>query len=246
MIDYDLIVRLLTETLTVLEVDHEAARQRILQARRLALGTAQESPVTGGLADWQVRRVATFVHFNLSTKLRIEQVAQALKMSPSYLSRAFKVTTGITYSEFVLRARIDLAKWLLLTTEMAICDIALACGLADQSHLTRIFKKATGLPPRAWRRRLNGQTFALDGEASDEGQHDDGVANDRAGTSIGAGAQHARSGLIILPDAPGTLEIADPMHGGAVALWQERRTAPRRVGAWLDPHDSGRSATIEG
>ncbi|MBV8472677.1 MAG: helix-turn-helix transcriptional regulator, partial [Hyphomicrobiales bacterium] len=43
---------------------------------------------------------------------------------------------------------------LLLTTETPISEIALACGLTDQSHLTRIFKRSVGMPPAAWRRQF--------------------------------------------------------------------------------------------
>ncbi|MBV8662928.1 MAG: helix-turn-helix transcriptional regulator, partial [Hyphomicrobiales bacterium] len=110
-LDCNLIVKLLTEALNVLDVDGIEAKRHILHARALVLEPTRTSSVgRGSLAGWQMRRVANFVHFNLSTRLRIEQVAQALKVSPGYLSRAFKATAGITYSEFVLRARIELAK----------------------------------------------------------------------------------------------------------------------------------------
>jgi AraC-like DNA-binding protein len=43
-----------------------------------------------------------------------------------------------------------------LTSDSPIADIALDCGLADQSHLTRLFSRSEGLPPGAWRRMLRG------------------------------------------------------------------------------------------
>ena len=71
----------------------------------------------------------------------------------AYFSRAFKASVSVSYSEFVTRMRLDLAKHLLLTTDRPIAEIALICGLSDQSHLTRLFSRSVGFPPRAWRRR---------------------------------------------------------------------------------------------
>ncbi len=171
--DYDLIAQLLTDALTALEVDGAMAKRHILQARTLVIEAVEAAPgAQGGLAGWQMRRVSNFIHFNLATKLRIEQVARNLKVSPGYLSRAFKTSAGMTYSEFVLRARVELAKRLLLTTDTPICEIALACGLTDQAHLTRTFKRSVGMPPAAWRRRFGGcadeELFASGGDVEDQ------------------------------------------------------------------------------
>ena len=60
---------------------------------------------------------------------------------------------GQTYSDFVTRHRITRAKQMLLLTEDPIAEIALACGFADQSHLTRLFRRTVGRPPGVWRRQ---------------------------------------------------------------------------------------------
>jgi AraC family transcriptional regulator len=49
--------------------------------------------------------------------------------------------------------RVKRAKDLLRGTKRPIADIAVACGFADQSHLTRVFSKAFGISPGAWRRQ---------------------------------------------------------------------------------------------
>jgi AraC family transcriptional regulator len=152
-IDNELVARLLSDALALLDEDRAAARRHIERAVTLARGWAPERPAKGLLADWQVRRTERFIRDNLGTPLRIRDVARTVNLSASYFSRAFKVTKGIAYSDFVMRARITLAKQLLLTTDTAISDIALICGLADQSHLTRLFSRSEGLPPWAWRRQ---------------------------------------------------------------------------------------------
>jgi AraC family transcriptional regulator len=153
--DNDLVAQLLSEALSLLEQDRAAARRRIEDAFALARGQTSPEPAKKGmLAAWQMRRTVQYIRDNLGSPLRIDSVARLANLSASYFSRAFKATMGCSYSEYVIHARLSLAKHLLLTTNETISEIALACGLADQSHLTRLFKRAEGLPPRAWRRRL--------------------------------------------------------------------------------------------
>jgi AraC-like DNA-binding protein len=47
---------------------------------------------------------------------------------------------------------VEYAKQRMLTTNAPLCEIALDCGLADQSHLSRVFRRVTGTTPSAWRR----------------------------------------------------------------------------------------------
>ncbi|WP_349768815.1 helix-turn-helix domain-containing protein [Tardiphaga sp. 37S4] len=58
----------------------------------------------------------------------------------------------------MLSQRVELARNLLMKTDMPLADVAQACGFADQSHFTRIFSAATGLPrglaPRDWQCRF--------------------------------------------------------------------------------------------
>ncbi len=153
--DIRLVVQLLGEALSLFDVDRNAARRRIEDARAL-LQACRESDRSKHqmLAGWQIRRAEEFILNNLGSSLRIHDVARFMSLSTSYFSRAFKTTVGISYSEYVTKARLDLAKRLLLTSELSIAEIAYTCGLADQSHLTRLFSRIEGLPPRAWQRMV--------------------------------------------------------------------------------------------
>lgn len=151
----DVVSALLSEALALLDSDSAAARRRIETVYTLVQGeVGGERAKTCLLAGWQVKRVQDFIRANLAAGLRMEAVASLVSLSASYFSRAFKATTGLSYSEFVAVTRVERAKRLLLTTELPISEIALICGLADQSHLTRLFSRAVGLPPMAWRRQV--------------------------------------------------------------------------------------------
>ena len=95
-----------------------------------------------------------FIRNNLDSNLKINDVARSARLSTSYISRAFKMTVGVSYCEYVTKVRLDLAKQLLLTSELPVAEIAYTCGLADQPHLTRLFSRMEGLPPRAWQRMV--------------------------------------------------------------------------------------------
>ena len=144
---------LLAEALKLLDRDLPGARRRIEDACRLVGHQRQTCGKNGHLAEWQLRRARKYVCENLHTRLRIGTVARMVNLSPSYFSRAFKTSEGMPFSEFVLVSRIGLAKQLLTMTHRSIAQIALECGMADQSHLTRIFNRFVGVPPRAWRCR---------------------------------------------------------------------------------------------
>jgi len=148
------VVKLLEEALKLFDRDLPAARRRIEDACKLAAGDNRSSRAKNGLlADWQLQRADRYICQHLDSRLRIGAVARTVNLSPSYFSRAFKATKGVHFSDFVLMSRITLAKHLLSTTDRPIAQIALQCGLADQSHLTRIFHRAVGAPPGAWRSR---------------------------------------------------------------------------------------------
>ena len=104
-----------------------------------------------GLPRWQVRRARDFLVANLAMNISTADVAAACGLSRCYFISAFRRATGETPHLCLLRYRVRKAK-VLLDGPMSIAEIALTCGFADQSHLTRIFAKHTGISPGAWRR----------------------------------------------------------------------------------------------
>jgi AraC family transcriptional regulator len=110
----------------------------------------EDSP--GGLAAWQIRKVTSHIEANLERTIRNEELAALVRLTPSHFGRAFRNSVGEPPHEYVIRRRIERAQGLMLSTQAKLSDIALDCGLADQSHLTRLFRKLVGESPRAWRR----------------------------------------------------------------------------------------------
>jgi len=104
-----------------------------------------------GLTRRQLTQVTEFMHDNLSKSIRLSELASLTGLSASQFGRAFKVSTGTTPHKWHLAARIEYTKLMLADRSKRLVDIALEAGFSEQSHFTRAFTAANGLPPNAWR-----------------------------------------------------------------------------------------------
>lgn len=108
------------------------------------------------LTGWQKRRVLEHMDAHLASPLRNKELAAQVDYSEFHFNVAFRNSLGASPHEFLIRRRIERAQQLMLSTGMALCDIASECGLADQAHLSRLFRKVVGETPAAWRRERAG------------------------------------------------------------------------------------------
>lgn len=106
----------------------------------------------GGLSPRQEARVKDLLLADLRGSISLECLAQSCGMSERHFSRAFKQSTGLPPHQWLLVKRVERAQLLLRRTTCLISDIALDCGFANQSHLTRVFSRAVGASPAVWRR----------------------------------------------------------------------------------------------
>lgn len=119
----------------------------------MARGQEGQRTNRGGLAPWQADLASRLLRRNLCADLPVEELASRCGLSRSYFTRAFKVSMGTPPHRWLLRERVRRAGEMLERTNESISLIALACGFADQSHLTRVFRVIVGLSPAAWRRQ---------------------------------------------------------------------------------------------
>jgi AraC family transcriptional regulator len=107
----------------------------------------------GRLPREKLVRAVEYIQDQLGTDLTVSGIAQAVYMSPYHFTRLFKKSTGQSPYEYVVEARVRKAKELLTTGKFTISEVAIHVGFADQSHLTRHFKRVFGLPPQQLLRR---------------------------------------------------------------------------------------------
>jgi len=110
----------------------------------------------GGFAPWRSRRLTAHVDANLASKIVIRDLAASLDMSVGHFCREFKRTFGMPARIWIRQRRIELAQGLMLTTGAPLSEIALSCGMSDQSHFTRSFRRIVGETPSSWRQTRHG------------------------------------------------------------------------------------------
>jgi len=86
-------------------------------------------------------------------KITLSSLSQEFHISPSYLSHIFKRETGYAPIDYLMAARISVAKRLLSSTDKSVKEIVYLCGFGDESNFSRIFKKRTTISPTQFRRK---------------------------------------------------------------------------------------------
>src|SRR5207237_7373739 len=106
----------------------------------------------GGLAGWQAKRVEAHIDANLARKILIADLASLVGLSNGQFCRAFKCTFSMPAHVYLMHRRIEVAQGLMLRTTTTLSEIALRCGMSDQAHFTRTFRRVVGETPCLWRR----------------------------------------------------------------------------------------------
>lgn len=92
-----------------------------------------------------------YIAQNFSLPLTLEEVAEKINLTPTYLSKKFKKITGVTFKEYVNYIRIRQACQMLLTTDDSITTIAINCGFNSSNYFKDCFRRINGVSPRAYR-----------------------------------------------------------------------------------------------
>lgn len=98
-----------------------------------------------------VYKVMEYVKNNYDKKLTLDEIAGSVYLSKSYLSSIFKEESGYHLSHYINKVRVEKSKMMLLDGSARLIDIANLCGFEDQSYFTKVFKRFTGLSPKAFR-----------------------------------------------------------------------------------------------
>lgn len=97
------------------------------------------------------------IHSNYQHELSLQQFAADHHISLGYLSRLFKSQTGHTFSDYLIRQRIEKAKQL-LSEGARITDVSSFVGYEDPKHFSYLFKKIVGEPPKTYAKRKKENT----------------------------------------------------------------------------------------
>lgn len=96
----------------------------------------------------RINKAIDYINQNLNKKVTLSEIASYVGLSKSRFSYLFHKEFGETFSDYILKLKIDKAKELLNNTSYTISDIAYALSFYDQSYFTKVFKKITGNTPK--------------------------------------------------------------------------------------------------
>ena len=125
--------------------------------QRFAIAVERANPPSTAaetLSRHLARQVSERIDAGLARKIRVAELADSVGLSRSHFTRAFTQHFGMSPQHYILARRITRARTLLADSDTAVSDVAMACGFANPSHLSKAFKRALGLTPTAYRRAL--------------------------------------------------------------------------------------------
>jgi AraC family transcriptional regulator len=111
--------------------------------------------MSNGLSRERLQRVRDYIEAHLDDRLTLADLAGVACLSPYHFSRSFKRAVGVGPHRYVVERRIARAKILMRRTPQPLALIAQEVGFNDQSHLTAIFRRETGMTPGTFRAALN-------------------------------------------------------------------------------------------
>lgn len=100
-----------------------------------------------------IERTKDFIQEKYAEHLSLERVAQEAGVSACYLSKLFKKEEGMNFKQYVIKIRMEKAKFLLGEGKLNIGEVARACGYSEPGYFCRIFKQYWGMLPKEFQMR---------------------------------------------------------------------------------------------
>lgn len=109
------------------------------------------SDIPPGTTTNAISIVVDYIDKNYQRPLTLQELSTLVHFSPSYLSKLFHQTKGLTIKAYLNQKRLENAEYLLKNSELTIQEVSQHCGFTNVSHFNRVFKQHTGTPPLEFR-----------------------------------------------------------------------------------------------
>ena len=134
---------------------HDSAIQLLtIFAQHLAMASNQLVTEQHQAEPPLIARAKEFIKEHLREDLSLAVIAKAMNTNTFYFCKQFKKLTGLNFTEYVSRTRVESAKNLLLNPNLRISEIAYEVGFQSLTHFNRIFRRIVGHSPTAYREQL--------------------------------------------------------------------------------------------
>ncbi len=122
-----------------------------------------QPPKNSSNTDSLIKRVTAYLSQNYpDPSLSLNKAAQSVYVSPSYLSRIFKQKLNLSFTDYLVKLRMEEAKKLCKQKGLKTAQIAAKVGYRDASYFTLCFKKYVGITPGRYRKTYAFQTIGMD------------------------------------------------------------------------------------
>jgi AraC-like DNA-binding protein len=141
----------------VLTKSHYDATVRLLTsfAQHLSLITNELMMKEAATEPPAVVRARAYIAEHLGEQVSLHHVAQAAHMSAFYFCKIFKGATGLTFTDYLARARVEKTKQLLLNPHTRVSEAAYEAGFQSLSQFNRVFRRVVGESPSVYRDHLH-------------------------------------------------------------------------------------------
>jgi AraC-like DNA-binding protein/ligand-binding sensor protein len=116
-------------------------------ANRMTLQDAEAEPP-------MIRRAKAYIAGHYGDPVGLDEMARTMHVSTFYFCKMFKKATGLTFTDYLGRVRVERAKNLLLNPHLRVSEIAYTVGFQSLTHFNRVFRKLTGESPTDFREKL--------------------------------------------------------------------------------------------
>lgn len=122
------------------------------------LGKIKHTLLNNSLANSSIEKIINksriYLRSHINRPLKIEELAKHLNISYSLFRSEFKKHTGVSPGQYLLQLKIQLAKDLLLNSELTIKELSFKSGFESPYYFSRVFKKHTGLSPTEFKHKM--------------------------------------------------------------------------------------------
>ncbi len=105
-----------------------------------------------------ITKARAYIAERLTAEISLSEVAHAVNMSGFYFCKVFKRATGLTFTDYLARTRIEHVKQMLLNPHTRVSEAAYESGFQSLSQFNRVFRRIVGESPSAYRDRLHGSS----------------------------------------------------------------------------------------
>ena len=101
-----------------------------------------------------IKKTIEYIHNNYEKTITVDSMSKMLNVHKCYFCNSFKQETGMTFTNFLCKFRIEKSKELLKNPSLSILDIAISVGFNNQSYYTMMFKKILNITPLEYRKNI--------------------------------------------------------------------------------------------